>query len=200
MLIIGLTGPSGAGKGVVSDLFRHMGLQVIDADRVYHTLLEPPSPCLDALCDAFGAGILSPDGSLDRKKLGAIVFSNHEKLALLNRISHEFVMASINRELQKLLRAQTRAVVIDAPQLFEACADRICNVIVSVLADRRLRLERIMERDGIDAETAMRRCDAQKSDAFFRAHSNYVIENNGNTDQLYPQVRSILKQTGVLDE
>lgn len=200
MLIIGLTGPSGAGKGVVSRIFRQYGLHVIDADAVYHALLQPPSPCLDALCDAFGATILLEDGTLNRKQLASIAFSDPKKLSMLNRISHEFVMASIQRELQRLLREQTRAVVIDAPQLFEAGADGICNVVVSVLADKRLRLERIVERDGIDPEDALRRCDAQKNDAFFRSHSNYVIENDGNVDQLYPQVKSILLKTGVLCE
>ena len=88
--------------------------------------------------------------------------------------------------------------MIDAPQLFEAGADRDCNVIVSVLADKMLRLERIMRRDEMDAEAAMKRIEAQKNDAFFRTHSDYVIENNDSTDRLSPEVHRILCEMGVI--
>ena len=198
MLVIGLTGPSGAGKGSVGAILREYEIPVIDADAVYHSLLIPPSPCLDALCEEFGETILSLDGSLNRRKLGEIVFSSSESLQKLNEISHRFVMEDIRNRLKKLRAKDIRAAVIDAPQLFEAEADKDCNIIISVLADKRLRLERIMERDGIDTESALRRMDAQKSDAFFRTHSNYIIENNGNLDLLRPQIHRILLETGVL--
>lgn len=198
MLVIGLTGPSGAGKGAVSALFAEYGIPVIDADRVYHKLLIPPSPCLDALCMEFGATILSNDGTLNRKKLGEIVFGNSNALQKLNEISHRFVMEEIRNQLKKLRNKDLLAAVIDAPQLFEAGADRECNIVVSVLADKRLRLERIIERDDIDAESAMRRMDAQRSDEFFRTHSNYIIENNGSIDHLRPQVKRILAEMGVV--
>ncbi len=198
MLVIGLTGPSGAGKGTVGALLADYGIPVINADEVYHNLLIPPSPCLNALCEQFGRSILTPDGTLNRRYLGEIVFSDPEALQKLNEISHRFVMAEIRDRLKKLRAKDIRAAVIDAPQLFEAEADKDCNVIVSVLADKRLRLERIIERDGIDAEIALRRMEAQKNDAFFRTHSNYIIENNGNPDLLRPQVRRILLETGVI--
>ncbi len=198
MLVIGLTGPTGSGKGLVAEQFEACGVPVIDADKVYHELLIPPSDCLDALTDRFGVGILSPDGTLNRRALGNLVFSNPEALSDLNAISHRYIMERIRRELERLRRLETRAAVIDAPQLFEAGAERDCNIIVSVLAAPALRMERIMWRDGIDAETAHRRMSAQKSDEFFRTHSNYIIENNENADLLYPAVRKILTETGVL--
>ena len=95
-------------------------------------------------------------------------------------------------------REDTRAAVLDAPQLFEAGANRDCSVVVSVLADKMLRLERIMRRDGIEADAAYRRMAAQKSDEFFRSHSDYIIENNGNPDAIFPAVRRILLETGVI--
>lgn len=198
MLVIGLTGPSGAGKGAVGDLFKEHGIPVIDADAVYHGLLVPPSPCLDALKERFGENILLPSGGLNRKKLGEIVFSDAEALNDLNKIAHGFVMQEIRRQLSELRKQNLPAAVMDAPQLFEANAEGDCNLIVSVLADKRIRLERIMARDGIDAESALRRMEAQKSDAFFKTHSNYIIENNGNPDLLKPQVERILLETGVL--
>ena len=198
MLVIGLTGPTGAGKGCVADLFAAFGLPVLNADRIYHTLLIPPSPCLDELADHFGKEILTESGTLNRKALGAIVFSNADELATLNTITHHYVMAEIRKRLEQLRKDEALAAVIDAPQLFEAGADRDCNVIVSVLADPALRIDRIMRRDGIDAEAAVKRISAQKSDAFFRAHSDYVIENNESPERLLVPVRKILCEMGVL--
>lgn len=198
MLVIGLTGPTGAGKGTVGAIFSEHSIPVIDADAVYHELLIPPSPCLDALKERFGEQILLPDGSLHRKKLGEIVFSDPEALKDLNKIAHGFVMAEIRRRLEELRSKNLPAAVMDAPQLFEANAQRDCNLIVSVLADKRIRLERIMARDGIDADAALRRIEAQKNDDFFRTHSDYIVENNGNPDLLKPQIERILLETGVL--
>jgi dephospho-CoA kinase len=107
-------------------------------------------------------------------------------------------MEEIRNQLKLLQKRNIPVAVIDAPQLFEAEADKDCNLIVSVLADKRLRLERIMARDGIDAESALRRIEAQKSDEFFRTHSDYVLENNGNPDLLRPEIQKILLETGVL--
>ena len=198
MLVIGLTGPSGAGKGTVAELFSAYGLPVMNADEIYHQLLVPPSLCLDELTDRFGVGILTAEGTLNRRALGKIVFSDPVSLEALNTIAHHHVMHEIRRRLELLRRADTRAAVIDAPQLFEAGADRDCNVIVSVLADKRLRLDRIMRRDGINAEMALQRIEAQKTDAFFRSHSDYVIENNTVPEALLPEVRRILCEMGVL--
>ena len=198
MLVIGLTGPSGSGKSRIADIFSEYGLPLIDADRVYHELLIPPSPCLDELADHFGVGILTEKGLLDRRALGRIVFSDPQALEELNSISHRYVMAEIRRRLEQLRRNGTTAAVIDAPQLFEAGADRDCNVIVSVLADKKLRLERIVRRDGIEPEAAMQRFNAQKTDDFFRTHSDYIIENNDSSERLLPQVRKILCEMGVL--
>ena len=198
MLVIGLTGPTGSGKGTVAELFAGFGLPVIDADTVYHALLEPPSACLDELVAHFGERILTPLGTLDRRALGAIVFSSEEELSHLNAITHKHVMRKIRTLLEELRSRDTLAAVLDAPQLFEAGADSDCNVIVSVLATPALRLERIMRRDGISEDAAHARMQAQRSDAFFRAHSDYVIENNESPEHLLPTVRRILCEMGVV--
>lgn len=197
MLVIGLTGPSGAGKSLVADLFAQFGLPRIDADAIYHALLAPPSPCLDELTDHFGVQILTESGSLNRRALGQIVFHDPEQLAALNEITHRYVMAEVRRRLEQLRREAFKAALLDAPQLFEAAADRDCNIIVSVLADEELRINRIMLRDGIDREAALARIRSQKSDAFFRTHSDYVIENNDTPDRLLSEIRRILAETGV---
>ena len=153
---------------------------------------------MDALVARFGKEILTADGRLDRPTLGRKVFSDREALSDLNEITHRFVMAKIRAMLADLQRDPPIAALIDAPQLFEAGADRDCDVIVSVLADPKLRMQRIQTRDGIDAEMAQKRMNAQKSDAFFREHSTYVIENNTAPDVLKASVRRILSETGAL--
>ena len=198
MLVIGLTGPSGAGKSLVAEIFEQYGLPRIDADAIYHELLLPPSPCLDELTEHFGVGILTADGTLDRRALGQIVFHNPADLAALNEIAHRYVMAEIRRRLEQFRRNSPRAAIIDAPQLFEAGAEKDCNVVISVIADPSIRIQRIMHRDNIDEATALARISAQKSDLFFRSNSDYVIENNEAPDRLLPEVRRILLEMGVL--
>ena len=197
MLVIGLTGPSGAGKSTVSRLFASFGLPVLDADEIYHALLIPPSECLNDLTAQFGRQILRGDVTLDRPALGRLVFDHPEALERLNSVSHRHVLREVRRRLRTLRDEGVTAAVLDAPQLFESGADRDCSVIVSVLANAELRVHRILLRDGISREDAMRRIRAQRPDSFFRAHSDYVIENNGNAESLLPQVRRILRETGV---
>ncbi len=200
MLVIGLTGPSGGGKGAVSSAFAAHGIPIIDADEIYHSLLIPPSACLNELVYTFGPQILTPAGTLNRPLLREIVFSDEASLAILNRITHAYVMSSIRKKLEDYRREEIRAAVLDAPQLFEAEANKDCNIIVSVLADRETRIERIMLRDGIDRDAAEKRLAAQKSDEFFRTHSDYIIENNDSLQSILPAVQRILKETGVLTE
>lgn len=198
MLVIGLTGPTGAGKGEVASVFERYGIPVINADRVYHELITPPSSCLQELTGAFGRGILLPDGNLDRRALGGIVFNDPAAREQLNTIAHRYVMEEVRIRMERLRREGIPVAVLDAPQLFEADAHKACGAVVSVLANRQLRLERIMARDNITAEAAMRRILAQKSDEFFKTHSDYIIENNGAAEALAPEVHRILKKLGVI--
>jgi dephospho-CoA kinase len=200
MLVIGLTGPTGAGKGAVSSIFEKYKIPVINADRVYHELISPPSSCLQELVDAFGKKILLPDGSLDRRALGGIVFNDPAALERLNSITHRYVMEEVEIRMERFRRDGLPVAVFDAPQLFEAGAHRACGAVISVLADRGLRLERIMARDNLTAEAAMRRILAQKSDEFFKTHSDYIIENNGTIETLAPQVHRILVELGVISQ
>ena len=200
MLVFGLTGPSGAGKGEVSDLFASFCIPVLDADKIYHQLLIPPSPCLTELSRHFGPEILNVDGGLNRRALSAIVFSDKHELEKLNRITHAYVMGTIRRWLEYYRNDGIGAVVLDAPQLFEAGAEKECNIVISVLSSRENSIRRIIARDGLTREEAEKRLNAQKSDAFFRANSDYVIENDGTLDDHFPKVKKILLETGVITQ
>lgn len=200
MLLIGLTGPTGAGKSTVSHILSSFGLPVLNADAIYHTLLTPPSECLSDLTECFGREILHPDGTLNRAVLASIVFDDPQELEKLNHITHSHVLRDVRRQLRKMREDGVHAAVFDAPQLFESGADKECNIVISVLADASVRLQRILARDGISEEAARKRMQAQKSDLFFRTHSDYIIENDLGEDALIPKVRQILKETGVLSE
>ena len=198
MLLIGLTGPSGAGKSTVSRLFASLGLPILDADAIYHTLLTPPSECLSDITECFGREVLMPDGTLNRKALANIVFHDPKELEKLNHITHSHVLRDARRQISRVREEGIPAAILDAPQVFESGADKECNIVVSVLASEELRLHRIVERDGISEAAALDRIRAQKSDLFFRTHSDYIIENNLGADALIPQVKKILVETGVL--
>lgn len=199
MLTIGLTGPSGAGKGTVASLFAPHGILSIDTDKVYHDLLIPPSPCLDELAARFGGHILNPDGTLDRKALAAYVFApgNEDELSDLNRITHAYVL-NVTRSICRELEQQGCAgVFVDAPLLFESGFDRECDTTLAVLADPDVRLARIMARDGLTITQAQARMAAQKPDGYYIERAKHVICNNGATDELLSEVSRLLTVWGV---
>ncbi len=199
MFIYGMTGPSGAGKGTVSELFAKYKVYSVDTDAVYHRLLIPPSACLDELTAHFGARILSPDGSLDRRVLAAHVFSDDRALTQLNAITHKYILARTKEALDLYRKGNCPGAIVDAPVLFESGADRVCGcqATIAVLANKDLRLARIMERDGLSREAALARIEAQKPDDFYIQRADYVIYNNGTVRELEDRVRQILHETAV---
>ncbi len=199
MLIIGLTGPSGAGKGLVASLFARYGVPSIDTDAVYHELLIPPSVCLDELVAHFGRGILTGSGVLDRRALAAQVFApgQEAELEALNRITHKHVLHEVRRRCRALELLGKPAVLVDAPQLFESGFDTECDKVLSVLASRELRIARIRARDGLDEERATARIDAQRSDEEFRSRSDAVILNEGTPEEPDADVQRLLTEWGV---
>ena len=199
MLKIGLTGPSGAGKGVVSSLLARYGIASIDTDAVYHELLVPPSACLDELVARFGHSVLAPDGTLDRRALAAIVFADgHEDdLESLNRITHRHILDRVRIVCRELESTYTPAVLIDAPVLFESGFDRECDKTLAVLADKATRLARIMARDGLTETAAVQRLSAQPSDDFYISRAAAVIRNDGASADMDAPLRALLETWGV---
>ena len=183
MKIIGITGPTGAGKTTALRALAGLGACVIDADAVYHRLLEESAPMREALTARFGASILDDGGKIDRKRLGNLVFGDPAALADLNAITHRFVEEEIARLEAQAAREGRPAVAIDAIALIESgVADR-CDAVVGVLAPRELRVRRIMAREGIPEDYARRRVEAQREDEFYRTSCGYLLENNGEGDE-----------------
>lgn len=199
--IIALTGPTGAGKSVVGDIFRSLGIPVIDTDQVYHDLLIPPSGCLDDLVSAFGKTILKKDGTLDRSALSELVFADPDQLKKLNGITHLHVR---RRVLGIISEMNEPTVCLDAPAILDSPIPWDTDKTISVLSDKELRLKRIMERDGLSREGAEKRMKAQHDDAFYASHSDLVLYNRSGTvdealTELTDQLLPALKQWGVVD-
>lgn len=183
-VVIGLTGQSGAGKTTVSRVFSENGFSVINADTAAREAVVAGSPCLRELSEAFGRDIILPDGSLDRKKLAGIVFADSERLAVMNSIMYPHIIRLIEEKIEKLRSEGAEYILLDAPTLFEAGADKMCSRIISVTAREDIRTERIAARDKIPRERIKERFSSQLSEEFFTAHSDYVIENNGSSETL----------------
>ena len=193
-IILGLTGPTGAGKSTVASCFSSCGCLVIDCDRLAREVTD--TGCLSELTEAFGAEILDENGCLNRKALAQKAFSDPAKTALLNEITHPAIRRKLLEKIQAA-RGQYPAVVIDAPLLFEAGVDRLCDKILAVIAPPEERLRRIMLRDGIEEPLARMRMCRQHEDAFYTSRADVVLD--GTAVDTEAQVRAILKNwTGDL--
>ncbi len=180
--IVGITGPSGSGKSLLSKEIQKLGIPTIDADAVYHDMLIPPSRCLDAIALAFGEDILFADGSLDRQVLASRVFSDPEQLSLLNRTVLPIVIEKINELITEFDTNGAHTVVLDAPTLIESGFYKSCDMIIAVIAPLSDRIERIMIRDGISRERATERVSSQKDDEFYTSVADITLFNDQDED------------------
>lgn len=187
MLRIGLTGPTGSGKSTVTALMRQWGgVEVLDADAIAHEVNNSPAAA-DAIAGAF-PGTRLPDGTIDRKALGAIVFSRPEELSRLVGITFPLILAECEARMDAAEAAGCRACVLDAPTLFESGGDKLCDVIVSVVTPREERLRRVLERDGITREAAEARMSNQHEDEYYTRRSHFVITNSSDLAHLEKEV------------
>jgi len=191
MKIIGLTGGSGAGKGEVCKLFANYGIESIDTDKISREVTRRGEACLEELIQCFSDIILDEYGELDRKKLADIAFSSKDKLEILNKITHSHILEECRDRIEYIRAAGKKAVIIDAPLLFESKFNKKCDIIISVIAETSIRLERIINRDNLTLEQAVRRIENQKDDDFFASNSTFVIYNNGAIKDIKRQVADI---------
>ncbi|MGW1245999.1 dephospho-CoA kinase [Streptomyces sp. NPDC002535] len=189
MLKVGLTGGIGAGKSEVSRLLVSYGAVLIDADRIAREVVEPGTPGLAAVVEAFGEGVLTSEGTLDRPKLGSIVFADADRLAALNAIVHPLVGAR-SAELES--RARTGDVVVhDVPLLTENGLAPLYDLVVVVDASPETQLDRLVRLRGMAESEARARMSAQATRAQRLDVADLVIDNDGPLDALEPQVRKV---------
>lgn len=187
-VLIGLTGPTGAGKSTVSKEAEKFGFKVIDCDRLARKAAEKGTDGLSALVKAFGKSILLPDGSLNRKTLAEKAFKSDEATELLNSTLLPHIVKLIYSE------AGDGNCLLDAPTLFESGINGACFKTVAVLADSQTRKARIIKRDGLSEKEALLRMNAGKNDDFYKKWADCIIYNNGDENAVIKRFSDILKE------
>ena len=178
MKVIGITGPTGAGKTTALGALEELGGRCVDCDAVYHDLLVHDESMRQELRARFGDNVFSSDGMLDRKALGAVVFEDKQALADLNAITHKYVGRAVDEKIEEARRACVPAIAIDAIALIESGIVDRCHCTVAITAPDEVRVRRIMAREGISEEYARLRVNAQKKEDWFRANCTYVLCND----------------------
>ena len=197
MKIVGLTGTSGSGKGFVCQILSKYSIISVDTDKIVHALYKKDDECKNEIRVTFGEGVFNPYGSVCRTRLRKIVFSDAEKLKTLNKIVHKHVIKKCEEKIADAEKKGKKAIVIDAPLLYEAKMDEMCDFVIAVTADPSVRRIRIAERDGLNESDIEKRMKNQKDDSFFSEKADYTILNDGKSD-VTEQIEKILSSEGLL--
>lgn len=177
MIVIGITGPTGAGKTTALKELEKLGGCIIDADAVYHQLLASDTALQNELESRFGS-LMDEAGNFQRKKLGTIVFADPAAMADLNGITHRYIGKAIRARLAEAEKSGKPAAAVDAIRLFEGGLSDLCDVTLAITAPPEIRVKRIMAREGITEEYAWLRVRAQQKDEFFTQRCSYTLMND----------------------
>ncbi len=189
MKIIGITGGIGSGKSTLCAELKKLGAQIIDADLISREITKKGRPALLEIAESFGQEVINIHGELERKKLGNIVFNDPDKLKKLNLITHKYIFEEMERQLKE---TTAHVVVLDVPLLFQCDFPIKCDLTVAVLADREVRIKRIMDRDGVDRDAALLRMKRQLTDSDYRKMADVCFENNGGFDEIVDFANSLV--------
>lgn len=195
MLKVGLTGSIAVGKSFVCGVLRELGAAVLDADQTSREVVAPGTEGLEAIVRQFGDGILLPDGSLDRAKLGAAVFGDESKRLKLNAIVHPLVMAAQDEWLREQERRDPDGTaVIDAALMIESGGYRRFDKIVVVWCDERTQVARLMARNGLSEEEALKRIRSQMPQSEKKSHADYLIDTTGGFDEARARTEEVFRE------
>lgn len=189
--IIGLTGGIASGKSTVSEMLRALGAHVLDADQLARQVVAPGSPALAEIRERFGPGVLQPDGALDRKRLGELVFADAEARQALERITHPRIAEASQREMARLAAAGVDPIIYDAALIVENRLHTWMQGLIVVSAPAEAQVARLMARDGIDDDAARARIAAQLPLSEKIAVADHVIDNGGSREHTEAQVRAL---------
>jgi dephospho-CoA kinase len=194
LFILGITGGTGSGTSTLGGLLEKKGFLYIDCDKVYHELLSSDKELKKKLIDRFGAQIKTPEGSIDRRLLGKIVFSDKDSLLDLNSITHGRIK---ERVLEIIHSAHAEKIAVGAVALIESGMRKLCTSVIGVIADNKTRTYRIMIRDALTKSEAKKRIAVQKDDEFYIKNCDYIIDNSGTIEELEKKVDEILPKIMV---
>ncbi len=191
MKTIGLTGGIASGKSTVSNILKELGAVVIDADLVARDVVVQGETAYNKIIENFGEDILMPDGSINRKKLGNVVFSDHKKLTLLNQITHPEIIKKVKDIISFYEKENKKAVVVDAAILIETGLYKYVDCIWLVVVDKETQLIRLMDRDKLSRNNAQNRINAQITNEQRMQYANVVIDNTQTLDKVKEKVSEL---------
>jgi len=195
MKIIGLTGGIASGKSIVVSVFRELGAIILDADQIARLVVLPHQPAWEDIVEFFGPQVVNEDESLDRAKIGEIVYNNPDSLKELNRITHPRIMQYYKDEMRRIKLEQPDAIVIlEVPLLYETNMDKLCQQVVVVCVDRETQIKRLMERDKMSYEDAVRRINAQMPMDEKVRRADFVIDNRGSMEETKEKATKYYKE------
>jgi dephospho-CoA kinase len=195
MLKVGLTGSIAVGKSFVLSVLGELGCATFDADKIAHSVMEPGRPAFEDIVREFGREVLAYDGSIDRAKLGAIVFADEPRRKLLNQIVHPRVIEEQNRLLREVEASSPDGIaVMDAALIIESGGYKRFDKLIVAFCDRETQIQRLMRRNGVTREDAERRIAAQMSSEEKRRYADYEIETSGTFDQTRARVTDVYKE------
>ncbi len=193
-MIIGLTGQSGAGKSTVAAYFEKEGFRIIDCDALVHRLYGE-AHYVRKIAEVFGEDYVK-EGAVDRKKLGALVFSDKKELAKLNETVHPLILEAILGEMNRA-RLDGVDAILDAPLLFEYELESMCDTTLGVVCDMEVAEKRLSLRDGRSLSEIRGRLSAQHDASYFRTHCEYILENNGDSEALRAHFDDLMESLAV---
>ena len=200
MLKVGLTGSIAVGKSYVCECFRELGCHVLDADLTARRVVEPGTPGLAKVVEEFGDGILLDDGSLDRKKLGSVIFGNEEKRLLLNAIVHPLVIEAQDNWLTSIEDEDPNSIaIIDAALMIESGGYKRFNKLIVVWCKPDIQLQRLISRDGLTAEEALKRISSQMPQEEKKRYADYLIDTSHGFEDTQRQVRKVFRSLNEID-
>ncbi len=186
-MIIGLTGGIATGKSEASKIFKNMGCFIVDADKIAKELTVKGSPVLQKIEESFGKDILTSNGSLNRKKLAGLIFSDKGAKLQLERILHVYIIREINEIVAE--KYDQADIIIDAPLLFEVGLDRICDKVIVIYAKHSIQIERFINRDNISSSEAEKRISVQMPIEEKMILADIVIDNSFSIEQLEKNIK-----------
>ncbi|HVG38380.1 MAG TPA: dephospho-CoA kinase [Pyrinomonadaceae bacterium] len=195
MLFVGLTGSIAVGKSFVTGVFAELGAKIIDADQVARAVVEPGTPGLRAVVEAFGPEVLHADGTLDRRRLGDIVFHHEERRVLLNSLLHPYIFAAQDEEMKKLARMEPNGIcLVDAALMIETGSYRRFDKLIVVFCQPELQIERLIKRDHLTAEEARRRIATQMPQEEKKRYADFLIDTSAGFDATRREVTNVYRQ------
>jgi dephospho-CoA kinase len=193
-VVIGLTGGIASGKSTVSNMIKNLGIRIVDADQISREVVEVGKPAYQQIVSVFGDEILHQDKTINREKLGSIIFGDHSKREQLNKIVHPAVRKEMLNGVEEEKARNSKAVVLDIPLLFESKLTHMVDKTILVYVDEETQLKRLMERNGYTEEEAKMRIQSQLPLHTKKDLSDEIIDNNGTIEQTEKQLLEVVKK------